>query len=154
MRVQVFLSALAVSRRSIRPTLASSVNRFGRHGMLADAFSTTANPAEYYTVGVTGSSGLVGKALLNELGQHRTLDGKTIRIVTLSRGDKAESKALENKPLTTLTWNPKGKTAEEVMEPEAANSIDAFVHLAGSCYALCSDTVLCWHAVTFKFAIS
>lgn len=86
---------------------------------------------DYYTVGVTGSSGLVGKALLNELGQRETLNGKPIRVVALSRGEQAETKKLGNKPMTSLIWNPKGTSAEAVMDPEAANGMDAIVHLSG-----------------------
>jgi uncharacterized protein len=88
--------------------------------------------SEYYTIGLTGSSGLVGQAILNEVGRRgTTFNGMPIRVVCLSRGDKAEAKTLESQPVTSLIWNPKGSSAQEVIHPEASAEMDAIVHLSG-----------------------
>ena len=40
-------------------------------------------------------------------------------------------KPLEEQAVTSLVWNPKGSTAEEVIDPSALSQMDAVVHLAG-----------------------
>jgi len=99
---------------------------------LQRAFSTSGGAdSKYYTVGITGSSGLLGSALIDELTKQETVNGKPVRIVKLSRSDSVASSELEDKPLLTLPWNPKGTTPESVIDPEALSSIDSFVHFAG-----------------------
>lgn len=93
--------------------------------------SMTESKSKYFTVGITGSSGLVGKALRDELSGRDTVNGKPVRVVRLTRGDVAEDKELEDTPETTLQWNPRGEAAEDILGPTAASEIDAFVHLAG-----------------------
>lgn len=87
--------------------------------------------SKYYTVGITGSGGLVGTALRDELDRQKTLNGKPIRVVRLSRGSVAEEKELEDETETTLTWNPNGASAEEIISPAVAEKMDAVIHLAG-----------------------
>jgi hypothetical protein len=102
---------------------------------LQQAFSSMSagKDSKYYTVGITGASGLVGTALRNELGQRETLNGKPIRIVKLSRGEAPEKKEVLSDYFaeTTLVYNPKGSVAQDVIDPEAAAQMDAIVHLAG-----------------------
>jgi uncharacterized protein (TIGR01777 family) len=99
-------------------------------------FSTTSSTppsmsSNYFTVGITGAGGLVGTALRDELAKRETLNGKPVRIVRLSRGDKADSrKTLEDVTETSLTWNPKGSSPQDVIGP-AIEEMDAIVHLAG-----------------------
>jgi hypothetical protein len=78
---------------------------------LARNFSSTASGSnsKYYTVEITGAGGLIETAFQNELAQTKIINGKPIRIVTLKRGQQAESKDLndELKTTVTATWNPK-----------------------------------------------
>jgi uncharacterized protein (TIGR01777 family) len=104
---------------------------------LSRAFSSMANGSDskYYTIGITGAGGLVGTALRDELGRRETLNGKPVRVVRLSRGDVAEQKVLDNASETTLVYNPKGSSADEVIDLSAAAEMDAIVHLAGESVA-------------------
>ena len=131
-------SALALSsRRASLPSsklLMSFVQDLSQN--FQKAFSTQAGPSggtesKYYTVGITGSSGLLGRALIDELTKQGTVNGKPIRIVKLSRSDSVVSSELEDKPLVTLPWNPKGATPESVIDPSVLSSVDSIVHLAG-----------------------
>eukprot|EP00522_Entomoneis_paludosa_P004189 CAMPEP_0172476094 /NCGR_PEP_ID=MMETSP1065-20121228/70203_1 /TAXON_ID=265537 /ORGANISM="Amphiprora paludosa, Strain CCMP125" /LENGTH=392 /DNA_ID=CAMNT_0013234311 /DNA_START=55 /DNA_END=1233 /DNA_ORIENTATION=- len=115
--------AKAVSSSSVLPNWFSSMSGGGE------------KPKEYYTIGLTGSNGLVGTALRDELSRsNATVDGKPVRVVCLVRSNAAEAKDLSTLPAagdTTLQWNPNGKTVEEIVHPEAAASMDAIVHLSG-----------------------
>jgi len=94
-------------------------------------FGSASNDSEYYTIGITGSGGLVGTALRDELKKRDTVNGKPVRVVRLSRGDKAEQKELESAPETTLVWNPNADVASDVIDPSALSDMDAIVHLSG-----------------------
>lgn len=86
---------------------------------------------KYYTIGITGASGLVGTALRDELSRKEKIIGKPIRIVKLERSTSAEDKVLEDKTETSLKWNPNGSSAIDVLSPTAMDDIDAIVHLSG-----------------------
>ena len=83
MRIQgLFLSAFAAPRKSLRPSSVAAVP-FGTRlsasflGDLTKSFSSTSGSGtDYFTVGITGSSGCVGNALLNELGKREAVNGK------------------------------------------------------------------------------
>jgi uncharacterized protein (TIGR01777 family) len=104
---------------------------------LSKAFSSMAGgtDSKYYTIGITGAGGLVGTALRDELGRRETLNGKPVRVVRLSRGAVAEQKVLDDMSETTLVYNPKGASAEEVIDLSAAAEMDAIIHLAGESVA-------------------
>jgi uncharacterized protein (TIGR01777 family) len=104
---------------------------------LSKAFSGMAGgtDSKYYTVGITGAGGLVGTAVRDELGRRETLNGKPVRVVRLSRGSVAEQKALDDMTETTLVYNPKGSSADEVIDLSAAAEMDAIIHLAGESVA-------------------
>mmetsp|Transcript_58645 Transcript_58645/g.170170 ORF Transcript_58645/g.170170 Transcript_58645/m.170170 type:complete len:389 (+) Transcript_58645:55-1221(+) len=87
--------------------------------------------SKYYTVGLTGAGGLIGTALQDELSKKRTIKGKPIRLVKLSRGNQAETKSLDEKPISTLVWNPKGASSSEVIDPNVLKEMDALIHLSG-----------------------
>lgn len=76
---------------------------------------------------------MVANALIDELtSRDGRLKGKDLRIVKLVRSDSVEgsSSALldTEDTVVTLPWNPK---ASPVIDPEALESIDTIVHLAG-----------------------
>lgn len=101
---------------------------------LSQAFSGMAgggSDSKFYTVGITGAGGLVGTALRDELGRRESLNGKPIRIIRLSRGNVPEQKEIGDVSEMSLVYNPKGSTAEDVIDLSAAAEMDAIVHLAG-----------------------
>jgi uncharacterized protein len=107
--------------------------------MAAGAAATTPS-SKYFTVGITGSGGLIGTALRNELSQRKTVNGKPVKIIRLNRGSEAETwddddmlydddniKEME----IPLTWNPKALNAKDVIDPAALQRMDAVIHLSG-----------------------
>ena len=107
----------------------------------AKAFSTTSGAAsssngnmtsKYYTIAISGSNGLVGTALKDELSKRATVNGKPVRIVNLQRGtDTASAANMVDTTEITVTWNPHATTANETLHPTVAAELDAIVHLAG-----------------------
>jgi NAD dependent epimerase/dehydratase family enzyme len=104
---------------------------------IARAFSAVTGGAvkdesKFYTVGITGSSGLLGTALIDELRNQQSLYGKPIRIVKLIRSESVTDSQLgEEESIVSLPWNPKGSAPESVIDLSALADIDAVVHLAG-----------------------
>lgn len=102
---------------------------------IARAFSSVTgglDQSKFYTVGITGSSGLLGTALIDELRKQQSLYGKPIRIVKLTRSESVTDSQLgEEESIVSLPWNPKGSTPESVIDLSALADIDAVVHLAG-----------------------
>ena len=102
---------------------------------LQKTFSTepmTSPASKYYTIGITGSGGLVGTALRDELSRRDAVNGKPVRIVRLSRGGVAEEKELPDAATETkLVWNLSGASVDEILSPKVAAEMDAIVHLAG-----------------------
>lgn len=87
--------------------------------------------SKYYTVGITGSGGLVGTALRDELSRREKVNGKPVRVVRLSRGSVAEDKKLGDATEVSLTWNPSGASARDIISPAVAEEMDAVIHLSG-----------------------
>jgi uncharacterized protein len=139
----------ASSRSSISPvatpkmTTSCSSAAADASSAAAEASSSAAvsisSSNKYFTVGITGSSGLVGTALRAELAQRLVVNGQPVRLVRLIRGDAPEKLGLPPGDVgletTTLIWNPHGETADQVMDLEAAAQMDAIVHLAGESVA-------------------
>eukprot|EP00521_Asterionellopsis_glacialis_P005832 CAMPEP_0195273716 /NCGR_PEP_ID=MMETSP0706-20130129/16674_1 /TAXON_ID=33640 /ORGANISM="Asterionellopsis glacialis, Strain CCMP134" /LENGTH=128 /DNA_ID=CAMNT_0040330357 /DNA_START=95 /DNA_END=477 /DNA_ORIENTATION=+ len=100
--------------------------------LLHEAFSAimssaSSNSDEVYTVAITGPSGLLGSAVIDELfkKENDQLNGKTLRILQLIRtdtiggkpwnGDNAPS---SNKLVTKVPWNPNvNPNSEEEASP-------------------------------------
>jgi len=102
------------------------------------AGGASANKSKYYTVGITGASGLIGTAFQNELQKAgTTVNGKPVRIVAFRRGDEVESvdaeslsdEAFGSSKSVTVTWNPSG--GESSVDETVLKSLDALVHLSG-----------------------
>lgn len=102
---------------------------------LQKSFSTATTPmssSKYYTIGITGSGGLVGTALRDELSRRDSVNGKPVRIVCLSRGSVAEETELpDSADEINIVWNPKGGPANEILGSRVIAEMDAVVHLAG-----------------------
>jgi len=107
--------------------------------------------SKYYTVGITGSTGLIGTEFQNELRRSNNVNGKPVRIITFQRGTVAESvdeKSLDDAIFTSdstksVTWNPNGDLYSfssdnddadsniSVMDATVIQKLDALVHLSG-----------------------
>ena len=91
--------------------------------------------SKYYTVGITGASGLIGTAFQNQLRAQGKVNGKSVRVVTFKRGQAAEAvdaDSLSDDRFTfakSVTWNPKGSA--ECVDTSVIQSLDALVHLSG-----------------------
>eukprot|EP00542_Grammatophora_oceanica_P021664 CAMPEP_0194049410 /NCGR_PEP_ID=MMETSP0009_2-20130614/30661_1 /TAXON_ID=210454 /ORGANISM="Grammatophora oceanica, Strain CCMP 410" /LENGTH=394 /DNA_ID=CAMNT_0038695567 /DNA_START=49 /DNA_END=1233 /DNA_ORIENTATION=- len=128
-----------LGRMNANTSTASSATRLGVSSVLEDmgrtfqkAFaSTESTNSAYYTVGITGSSGLLGSALIDELGKQASVNGKPLRIVKLQRSEDVEGTELSDSSLTSAPWNPKGASANAVIDPSVIESMDCVVHLAG-----------------------
>ena len=107
---------------------------------LQRSFSSLSSPSKYYTVGITGASGLLGTALIDELKAQETLYGKPVRIVKLTRSNNID-KDTTNTATTdldfgtsstiTIPWNPKATDPSSVLNLDMLSQMDAIVHLAG-----------------------
>lgn len=110
---------------------------------IQSAFSTVASSMEsspYHTVAITGSSGMIGTALIDELSKQGDaedalkINGKPVRIVQLQRSDtitSSDESAVDGSSfLSTLPWNPKASD-DAAIDPKCLESIDTIVHLAG-----------------------
>lgn len=93
--------------------------------------------SNYYTVGITGSSGLLGSALIDELSKKDTgtINGKPIRIVKLIRSEsitEGEDIPEGKEMITSMNWNPNASQGStSAIDSKALESIDTIVHLAG-----------------------
>lgn len=86
---------------------------------------------KYFTIGLTGSNGLIGSAIKDEISRIGKIEGKPVRCVSLQRGNQAEKKSLEDTTSTTLVWNPNAKDSDDVIDLSAVKEMDAIIHLSG-----------------------
>jgi uncharacterized protein (TIGR01777 family) len=105
---------------------------------LSKTFSNMGAPSssKYFTVGITGSGGLIGTALRDELSKREALMGKKIRVVRLMRGPQAQTNDLEDSAgEMQLIWNPLGggdnNSIDSVISNQALKEMDVIIHLAG-----------------------
>ena len=92
---------------------------------------TSGNSNPFFTVGITGASGLVGSALCNQLLRQEVVNGKPVRIIRFMRGSKAQELRNEEAGADiSLAWNPKGDNPEEIVHPSV--QLDTIVHLVRS----------------------
>lgn len=145
----VFSATYAISfilRRSValRPTSTNKVSPYTKKlifGERAKSFTSlmdhNSDKSKYYTIGLTGSGGLIGTALRDELLNKRgTIQGKPIRVVRLKRSAagsaESTSPALPDAPgECQLRWNPNAAEADQIVNREALRAMDAVVHLSG-----------------------
>ena len=137
-------SKTSISRASAAAAAESSSSSTQLHvSSLEKAFSTMTNNDEaakndYYTVAITGSSGLLGTALIDELSKkdNGMINGKPMRIVKLNRSGSIEKgEGLPDSNEVSINWNPSASSEEKdssaAIDPTALESIDTIVHLAG-----------------------
>ena len=120
-------SAAFVTRTSSRS--ASTSFRLSAGGNffsdLANSFSTMTkgdDKRDVYTVAITGSSGLVGRALIDEINAKGDIKGKPTKVIRLSRGDIGGD--------SSLVWDPKASSGV-ALDPSLLEDVDVVVHLAG-----------------------
>lgn len=143
LRTAAFQTGSQFGRRAAGGTAAAAASRTNPLSAsffddLSRTFSSMAggggeSSSKYFTVGVTGASGLIGTALQDELSKTNTIRGKPIRLVKLSRGTQA-TKSLDDddeSSVVSLTWNPKATTPSEVIDPSVLSKMDALIHLSG-----------------------
>lgn len=90
---------------------------------------------DYYRIAITGSSGLIGTALLDELKtNNNTIQGKPTKIIKLVRPDSTAASAASSADGHTevVQWNPYPSSENEsCIELDELKNFDAIVHLAG-----------------------
>lgn len=99
---------------------------------------SSSSSSQYYTVAITGSTGMLGNALIDELKSRENgmLNGKTMRIVKLARSESIQDEDDDNgidteQLMSASNWNPNAMSPTKTINPKALESIDAVVHLAG-----------------------
>jgi len=91
---------------------------------MAAAGADAGKSSDVYTVAVTGSSGLVGRALLNEIQSKGMIKGKQVKVIKLIREGKGSADGD-----SSLAWNP--DTDDMAIDPGLLADVDAVVHIAG-----------------------
>lgn len=90
---------------------------------------------DYYRIGITGSSGLIGTALMDELKtNNNTIQGKPTKIIKLVRPDSTAASTASSADGHTevVQWNPYPSSENEsCIELDELKNFDAIVHLAG-----------------------
>lgn len=94
--------------------------------------NTNNNDSPYYTLGVTGASGLIGTAFQDEL-MHRgnTIQGKPVRLIRLTRGANPTPMVDNDVLPDTVVWNPSATTSSEVIDPSVLKQLNGLIHLSG-----------------------
>jgi len=87
---------------------------------------------DYYRIAITGSSGLVGTALMDELKtNNNTIQGKPTKIIKLVRPDSSAASTPDGHT-EVVQWNPYPSSENEsCIELNELKNFDAIVHLAG-----------------------
>jgi uncharacterized protein (TIGR01777 family) len=148
-RSAVVVSAFTPTRAPTRTTALGVSFLDDIQSNLQKTFSSMTSPdssssSPYFTVAITGASGMLGNAVIDELSKKQggMLKGKQLKIVKLQRSDNIEEGlALDNDAtsaessesninITTLNWNPNAIGADSINK-QALESIDTVVHLAG-----------------------
>jgi len=122
-----FSLSAAVLPKSFSATSLRSLVRESNKSSLKNLFSSMVeSQRSFYTVAITGSTGLIGQAFINELSQRKQVNGKPVKVIRLIRNSDPDTR----KELSEdeMTWNPKGKLA---LEPSLLRDVDAVIHLAG-----------------------
>ena len=140
-------SAMSLTLSFVSSTRRSASAIFNHHSKLArgkaksatpvrwKTFSTMSPESECYTVAITGASGLLGTAIIDELSKKTDgkLNGKEVRVIKLYRSENVEKEEqAEGQVIVSQPWNPKADSENAVaIDKELLDSIDAVVHLAG-----------------------
>jgi len=94
------------------------------------------NDSPYYTIAITGASGVVATSLIDELTSGKTdriINGKPLKIIKLVRSSSIKPPKIDNNEelVSTLPWNPSPDVGADTIDKAALESIDTVLHLAG-----------------------
>ena len=94
------------------------------------------NDSPYYTIAITGASGVVATSLIDELTSGKTdriINGKPLKIIKLIRSSSIKPPKIDNDKelVSTLPWNPNPDVGADTIDKSALESIDTVLHLAG-----------------------
>lgn len=141
----------STSRRNVSTFTISNSQKLSRSNIFSNPLKvssiekefstmTTESPSsDYHTVAITGSSGLLGTALIDELTKKENglINGKPMKIVKLIRSKSitnGEGLSLsDDEMVASLNWNPNAadESSQSTIDSAALESIDTVVHLAG-----------------------
>ena len=103
--------------------------------MRMSSFSTSKDE-DCYRLGLTGGSGLLGTAILDELSKHAFINDKPVKIIQFVRSSSTNGKKDDTSvslPVQEVLWNPKNVENILLDDPTKGivNSLDGMIHLAG-----------------------
>lgn len=118
--------ALRVAKRRISSSAAT---------MMSSSNNAQGVSSEYFTIAISGGSGLVGKALLDELKQRQyQINHRPVQTIQLVRHDtvQAASPTAEagRMPFSTVLWDPHDASSEALLTSKL-QTVDAIINLSG-----------------------
>ena len=123
---------------SVRLSKKVTIASFRR--MKMSSFSTLQKDDDCYRLGLTGGSGLLGTAILDELSKHAYIDEKPVKVIQFVRSSSSSTKEEKTNnndslvpPVQEVLWNPKNRENVWIDDStkEIVNSLDGMIHLAG-----------------------
>ena len=97
---------------------------------MIDSESSSKSASPYFTIAVSGATGLVGNALLDELNkQNNQINSKPVKVIQLIRSETTPKKQSER--VSTVSWNPQAPNTEEAIDISALKGVDAVINLSG-----------------------
>lgn len=124
-----YITAVKITKRTNSTTSATMINNPQNE---ADATSTSSNS---FTIAISGASGLVGKALLDELKQRQyQINQKPVQTIQLVRHETTQSTSTSttcgSMPFSTVFWNPQDSSSDAILSSQLQN-VDAVINLSG-----------------------
>lgn len=97
--------------------------------------SSYGESSEFFTIAISGGSGLVGKALLDELKQRQyQINHRPVQTIQLVRHDTVQTTNPTTEagrmPFSTVLWNPHDESSEAILTTKL-QTVDAIINLSG-----------------------